>query len=187
MSEQWLGQDPAGIQTVSRLARLLFDFHHLERLDDRHYLSTLAGTGRVVEIVCNRFAGEFLAPAADFELALADCDDGAVSDETVSRFARTYSVSRAVILRKFREWSMVGSTRQVARRGLRAGGQGGPGQLAAAHDSASVAPWRTGRSPSSGGGGNYYATQATYLGAKYLRALAQQERARYGGRCPLPQ
>ena len=137
------------------LAHLLFDFNHLERLDDRHYLASLASADRPVEIACNRFAGEFLVPGTDFEQIITDHTTPVVNDETVSDLARMYSVSREVILRKFldRDW------------------------LDTAGYRAMVARWRAERPPSTGGGGNYYATQATYLGTKYLRAafLAREE------------
>jgi len=137
------------------LAHLLFDFNHLERLDDRHYLAALDLQDRSVEIACNRLSGELLVPAIDFERSITAHDRAAVTGETVSNLARTYSVSREVILRKFLERDWIDSARYGAM----------------------VARWRAERPPSTGGGGNYYATQATYLGTKYLRAafLARDE------------
>ena len=137
------------------LAHLLFDFNYLERLDDRHYLSALSNQDRSVEIACNRFAGEFLVPAVDFERDLADFEIVAVSSEFVSNLARMYTVSREVILRKLLERNCLDSDRYGTM----------------------VARWRTESRPSTGRGGNYYATQATYLGTKFLRAafLAREE------------
>ena len=130
------------------LAHLLFDFNHIERLDDRHYLTALSGVDRAAEIACNRFAGEFLVPADDFERTVAGQSVAEVNDETVESLSRAYLVSREVILRKFldRDWLSRARYREMVSR------------------------WRSEQLSSSGGGGNYYATQAAYLGKKYLRA-----------------
>ncbi len=137
------------------LAHLLFDFNHLERLDDQRYLPELSGAERTVEIACNQFAGAFLVPDEDFENAIADQSDSAVTDESVGNLAALYGVSREVILRKFadRDSLVDEQYRETVER------------------------WRSEQPPSSGLGGNYYATQATYLGKKYLRVafLAWEE------------
>ncbi len=130
------------------LAHLLFDFNHIERLDDRHYLAELAGADRAAEIACNRFAGEFLVPSDEFANAISGQNGAVTGDESVSRLARTYSVSREVILRKLRDL----------------------GRLDDVQYWQTVARWRSEQRGSAGAGGNYYATQATYLGQKYLRA-----------------
>ena len=130
------------------LAHLLFDFNHIERFDDRHYLAELAGADRAAEIACNRFAGEFLVPSDEFANAISGQNGAVTGDESVSRLARTYSVSREVILRKLRDL----------------------GRLDDVQYWQTVARWRSEQRGSAGAGGNYYATQATYLGKKYLRA-----------------
>ena len=130
------------------LAHLLFDFNHLEWHDDQHYLSALSGADLDIEIACNQFAGEFLVPGDDFERAIADQPRAVVTDETVLQLAKTYSVSREVILRKFRDRHWLDSAQYQA----------------------TVTRWRSEQTASSGRGGNYYATQAAYLGKKYLRA-----------------
>ena len=130
------------------LAHLLFDFNHIERLDDRHYLTALSGADRAAEIACNRFAGEFLVPADDFERTVAGQSVAEVNDETVEGLSRAYLVSREVILRKFldRDWLSRARYREMVSR------------------------WRSEQLSSSGSGGIYYPTQAAYLGKKYLRA-----------------
>ena len=130
------------------LAHLLFNFNHLERLDSQHYLNYLSGEDRAAEIACNQFAGEFLVPSDDFESAIAAQPAGSLTDEYLASIAGTYKVSREVILRKFRDrdWLDGESYRETVQR------------------------WQSSQGPSSGGGGNYYSTQATYLGQKYLRA-----------------
>ena len=130
------------------LAHLLFDFNHIERLDDRHYLTALSGADRVIEVACNRFAGEFLVPTDEFKNAIAGQNGAVIEDATVSHLARTYFVSREVILRKLRDL----------------------GRLDDMQYGQTVDRWRSERRVAAGSGGNYYATQATYLGKKYLRA-----------------
>jgi Zn-dependent peptidase ImmA (M78 family) len=137
------------------LAHLLFDFNHLERVDDMRYVDMLSGADRAIEISCNRFAGEFLVPSVDFEQAVASQPHNPISDEVVANLAKRYVVSREVILRKFFD----------------------QGRLEGDLYRQTLAGWRSGRSASSGGGGNYFATQAIYLGKKYLRVafLAWEE------------
>jgi len=133
------------------LAHLLFDFNHLERLDDHHYLDALSGADRSIEIACNQFAGAFLVPFDDFERAIADQQSTAFTDEWISSLARIYTVSREVILRKFLDRAWLNRTQYQE----------------------TVSRWRSEQQPSSGSGGNYYATQVTYLGQKYLHAAFQ--------------
>ena len=130
------------------LAHLLFDFNHLERLDTHHYLDALSDSDRAAEVACNAFAGEFLVPSADFAKAASGQYPSGPIDENVTSLAKTYRVSREVILRKF----------------LDGGG------LSASEYRETVKRWRADQRPSRKEGGNYYATQATYLGSKYLRA-----------------
>lgn len=85
------------------LAHLLFHFNYLERTDSQHYLNSLVGEDRVVEITCNLFAGEFLVPSPDFDqtVAVKSVDD--LTDDYLTSIAKVYHVSREVILRKFRD------------------------------------------------------------------------------------
>ena len=129
------------------LAHLLFDFNHLERSDSEHYLHNLSEQDRAIEIACNQFTGEFLVPLADFDSATEFLTVAGLSEEQLSNLAGIYKVSREVILRKFRDrgWLDSNKYRDWVERWIAAYGS------------------------SSGSGGNYYATQATYLGQKYLR------------------
>ncbi len=130
------------------LAHLLFDVNYLERLDIQDYLELLSGHDREVEVACNRFAGEFLVPTDDFDREINDRNSNSLTDDYLVLLARRYKVSREVILRRFRDRNLLdaNSYQELVQR------------------------WRSEQSPRSGKGGNYYATQATYLGQKYLRA-----------------
>lgn len=129
------------------LAHLLFDFNHLERLDGEHYLPGFTNADRAIEMACNRFAGEFLVPSSDFEDSIATHTTVNLTDDYLTSLASSYKVSREVILRKFRDRDLLNSEGYQQR----------------------VQRWRSEQVPRSGEGGNYYATQATYLGQKYLR------------------
>ena len=129
------------------LAHLLFDFNHLERLDDQYYVSELSGEDRAIEIACNRFAGEFLVPFDDFANATTGQTADGITDEYLASLARRYWVSREVILRKFLDRGWLDRQRYWE----------------------TVEHWRASQEPSSGSEGNYYNTHGVYLGRKYLR------------------
>ena len=134
------------------LAHLLFGFNHLERTDVQHYLGSLHGHDREVEVACNRFAGEFLVPASHFVRQLGPNPDQEPTDEILTELSRNYRVSREVILRKYFDQGWIDS----------------------AFYEETVAQWRSQRyeAPAKAPtGGNYFANQGTYLGTKYA-ALA---------------
>ncbi len=133
------------------LAHLLFDFNHLERRDPDHYLPGLNEAEQAIETACNRFAGEFLVPADDFDRVVAAHAPAELTDEYLKSLADRYKVSREVILRKFHDRGRVDGTQYAGK----------------------VREWASSYEPGSGAGGNYYATQAAYLGQKYLRTAFQ--------------
>ena len=133
------------------LAHLFFEFNHLERSNVGHYMDTLDGRDREVEIACNRFAGEFLVPTSHFQEFAAPRVAEALTDDTLDFLARKYRVSREVALRKCLNQTWVDQKFYDDK----------------------VQEWRDQSfgNPEGSGGGNYYANQGTYLGAKYT-ALA---------------
>src|SRR5690606_21818478 len=122
------------------LAHLLFDVSGITK-DDDSFIEHLGGSDRQVEIACNRFAAEFLVPSSTFPWAAFG--DPEQLESNVVAVANSYNVSREVVLRRLLDRNLVGRT-QYAQY---------------------VARWTEEyeqyRSRSSGG--NYYATQATYL------------------------
>ena len=126
------------------LAHLIFDFNHLERSDIDRYRSSLKGHDREIEIACNRFAGEFLVPTSHFQESVSDD----ITDETLVLLAGKYRVSREVVLRKCLNQNWVDQRFYNGK----------------------VEEWKRSSSENSKscGGGNYYATQGTYLGIKYV-------------------
>lgn len=110
------------------------------------YIAALSGVARDIELFCNRFTAEFLVPSVDFEGRL---EPRSPINELVVGLAEHYKVSREVILRKLRDRKMVDSEYYEAMTAQWAQEYG---QL------------MKDRPP----GGNYYITQAAYLGDKYL-------------------
>ena len=133
------------------LAHLLFGFSHLERSDIRHYMDSLEGHDRDVEIACNRFAGEFLVPASHFQQNATPEIAAGITDDTLVSLARRYWVSREVVLRKCLNQHWIDHRFYNEK----------------------VEEWnrRYSEDVESGTGGNYYFNQGTYLGVKYT-ALA---------------
>ncbi|MDE2969130.1 MAG: ImmA/IrrE family metallo-endopeptidase, partial [Chloroflexota bacterium] len=126
------------------LGHLLFGAGHLGRTDPERYVELLYGEDRAVEIACNAFAGELLVPDDDFR---RHAKPGVPDEETVAALAARYSVSREVILLDYRQRQWI-DERVYDQR---------------------IAELRHGYPKASGsGGGDYYANQGAYLGAKYV-------------------
>ena len=124
------------------LAHLLFRTGGIDTpLDD--YLDHLEGDSRRIEVLCNRFTGEFLVPRRDFEHRIRGI---AINDESIQELAETYHVSREVILRKLLDRKLVEQAVYEEK----------------ARD------WTQSAKKSSGKGGDYYRNMGVYLGERYL-------------------
>jgi Zn-dependent peptidase ImmA (M78 family) len=128
------------------LAHLLFHTSGIDTLEDR-YIPKLPEQQRRIEILCNRFAAEFLVPEAAFNQAMASRDH---SERAAEQVAERFHVSREVIYRKFLDRGWIDEA-EYTRAVQIWGGQ------------------RTG-----GSGGNWYRTQITYLGREYIELAFQQ-------------
>ena len=128
------------------MAHLLFEFNYLERSDIGHYVNSLNGQDREIEIACNRFAGEFLVPTTHFQTFAAPVVRSGITDDVLTLLARTYGVSREVALRKCLNQDWIDQNFYDEKV------QEWKGQVSERIES---------------GGGNYYSNQGTYLGAKY--------------------
>lgn len=127
------------------LAHLLLGTGGVETARD-DYIQRLRGGSRRVEVLCNRFAGEFLVPRADLERQA----EGLSEDETsIRKLARLYCVSGAVVLRRLLD---IGRIDREAHDRL-------SGTLASE------------RSGSRGSGGDPYRTKGAYLGAAYIEKV----------------
>jgi Zn-dependent peptidase ImmA (M78 family) len=126
------------------LSHILFHANGITKQDDS-YIGVLTGESRQIEILCNKFAAEFLVPSEDFEqyIHLAEYDDNTIID-----IANVYKVSRELILRKFFDRGLVNQHYYDHK----------------------VQQWNKEYEEARqvGKGGDFYATQATYLGEKFL-------------------
>lgn len=124
------------------LAHLLLQVSGVTKADDR-YITSLAGEPRRVEVFCNQFAADLLAPVEHVRTAVKRLG---TTDESVATVAATYKVSREVILRRLLDLRLI--TR--------------------AHYERKAAEWARQR-VARGSGGNYYRTHASYLSERYAR------------------
>lgn len=85
------------------LAHLLFHTSGIDPLNDR-YIESLPNRQKQIEILCNRFAAEFLVPEATFETAFAGRN---ASERTAEQLAQQFHVSREFIFRKFLDRGLI--------------------------------------------------------------------------------
>ena len=136
------------------LAHLLFKTGGVDtNVED--YLDYLSGDDRLIEILCNKFAGEFLVPSSDFDARIRGLR---IDEAKISDLAETYHVSREVVLRKFLDRDAV-SQRNYRER---------------------VAAWQQAakaRTP----GGSFYANMGVYLSDRYMeKAFSRYHRDQIG-------
>jgi Zn-dependent peptidase ImmA (M78 family) len=129
------------------LAHLLFHTSGIDMLEDR-FISTLPGPQKHIELLCNRFASQFLVPESAFAEAIAGHDH---SEPTAEFLAARFHVSREVIYRKFldRRW------------------------IDQAEYKRAVQQWAAQRQSGSGGGDHYWNT-ISYLGRDYVSLAFNQ-------------
>ena len=133
------------------IAHLLLRTSGVTKLNDQ-YVASLAGEAQEIEVFCNKFASEFLVPSDDFNKRV-NVTEG--PEDTAVRLSGYYKVSREVILRRLLD----------KRR------------IQAVYYHKKVAEWQEefeDRHKSQRPGGDYYSTQATYLGRKYLALAFRQ-------------
>ena len=92
-------------QTFTLFHELAHSLFHTSGIDTRDdsYIPSLAQRPKRIEILCNRFAAQFLVPEAAFTAAMAGTERTA---RVAERLAARFHVSREVIYRKFldRRW-----------------------------------------------------------------------------------
>ena len=134
------------------LAHLMFHTSGIDTLGDE-YIPALPDRARRIEVLCNRFAAEFLVPEAAFAAAFAGQD---ATEETAENLAARFHVSREFIYRKFLDRGLIDQN-TYTKAAARWADQRGTG----------------------GGGGNPYWTKISYLGRDYIRlALSQYHQNR---------
>ena len=128
------------------LAHLLMRTGGIDKTKDETYIDLLRGDSQRIEVLCNRFAAEFLVPSADFA---ARVDGMTVSDEAVAELAELYCVSREVILRRLRD----------------------SGKVSQAYYERKVEQWDSERVERTGSGGSHQLTKGAYLGQRYIELV----------------
>jgi Zn-dependent peptidase ImmA (M78 family)/transcriptional regulator with XRE-family HTH domain len=128
------------------LAHLLFQTSGIDTPSDS-FVERLPDHERIIEIICNRFAAEFLLPDDVFREAFAGKEP---SESTAEELASRFHVSREFIYRKFRDRNLIDDATY------------------------SEAAQRWADQLTSGTGGNYYYTRITYLGENYINLAFSQ-------------
>lgn len=157
--------------STSKARQIFSIFHELAHIllqtngitkSDTSYINALKGEAREIEIFCNQFAAEFLVPSKDFDRNL---ERNIFDDQFIADLASRYKVSREVILRKLLDRSLISKIdyERKAKKWIR--------EYEEFKD----------RKKS---GGDYYATQASYLGENYLKLVFGKY---YQGQCSLEQ
>ena len=139
------------------LTHLLFGTGGVDKQNDA-FLRQMRGDNRRIEVLCNRFAGEFLVPKEDFDKMISRIR---VNEEAIEKLAKRYKVSREVILRKCLDRGVVSQAYYEERstRWIRQAREKRRGQT----------------------GGNYYSNVTTYLGDSYLNMVFKSYyRKRFG-------
>lgn len=129
------------------LAHLIFHTSGIDTLGDE-YIPALPDHARRIEILCNRFAAEFLVPEAAFAAAIAGQE---ATEETADNIAARFHVSREFIYRKFLGCGLIDQDTYTE----------------------AAARWADQRRPS-GTGGDLYWTKISYLGRDYIRLALSQ-------------
>ncbi len=136
------------------LAHLLLSVGGVDKRGGDEYVAELSGDDKNIEILCNKFAGEFLIPSDSINSYLEDLGSDAVNDENIFQIAKQYCVSREVILRRIIDLNIVENAVYEKK----------------------VAEWRAKSQSQSSkkGGGDYYNTLATYISKTYMERVFSQ-------------
>jgi Zn-dependent peptidase ImmA (M78 family)/transcriptional regulator with XRE-family HTH domain len=131
------------------LAHLLF---HTSGIDtaNSEYIPRLKGEARKIEILCNRFAAEFLLPEDAFATAARHFPP---TGATAERIAATFHVSREMIFRRFLDRRLIDQETYAA----------------------AAERWAE-QHQAGGSGGDYYWTKLSYLGRDYVALALSQYR-----------
>lgn len=135
------------------LAHLLLRGNHID-LSDRNYVDNLPNNTKRIEIICNKFAGNFLVPDS---LLNTIVKNSTVSERYIEQLSDKFSVSQEVIARKLLDKNIITQSlyKNISEQMK---------EIATKH--------------SNNKGGNYYYNQITYLGKRYLGLIIDKYNAR---------
>jgi Zn-dependent peptidase ImmA (M78 family) len=130
------------------LAHLIFHTSGIDKVRDG-YIDRLTGNAKQIEIICNKFASQFLLPEEEFARAMAGRPWTEASAEAV---AALFHVSREVVYRRFLDHGRIGEQQytEAAER------------------------WAAQVQKPDTDGGNPYWTKLTYLGRDYVGLALSQ-------------
>lgn len=131
---------------IHELAHLIFHTSGIDTREDR-YIPDLTNDARRIEIICNRFAAQFLVPEDAFEDAF---NGGNAYEEIAEELAALFHVSREFIFRKFLDRDLIDEATYTRAARLWAAQVAG------------------------GVGGNWYYTKIAYLGRDYINLAFSQ-------------
>jgi len=131
------------------LAHLLFHTSGIDTIHDE-YIPHLASEAQRIEILCNRFAAEFLLPEQALNAAMRG---QRATEATAETIAMSFHVSREVVFRHFLDRGLIDQ---------------------AAYNEAAER-WASQRQ-AGGRGGDYYWTKLAYLGREYVALALSQYR-----------
>lgn len=130
------------------LAHLLFHTSGIDKIAD-DYIEEMSGDAKRIEVLCNRFAAQFLLP----QDALRREIEGRAPDRALAEaLAEKYNVSRETVFRRFLDLGII-NDREYGD---------------------AVALWNGQRQNRGPSGGDHYWTKLSYLGRDYV-SLALQE------------
>ena len=131
------------------LAHLLFHTSGIDTIHDE-YISHLADDNQRVEVLCNRFAAEFLFPEVVFATEMRGHNP---TEQRAEQLAAKFHVSREFVYRRFldRNWINLPTYEEASQR------------------------WANQRQ-GGGAGGDYYWTKLAYLGRDYIALALTQYR-----------
>ena len=132
------------------LAHLLFHTSGIDTIHDE-YIPRLADEAKRIEVLCNRFAAEFLLPDHAFNAAVRGLP---ATEVTAERVAAVFHVSREVVFRRFLDRGLIDQR---------------------TYNEAS-ARWAAQTHAGGGPGGDYYWTKLAYLGRDYVALALSQYR-----------
>lgn len=126
------------------LCHILIKTSGIDKAND-DFLNKLAKEKRRLEIICNKFAGEFLVPTEDILKQIKNME---LDEKNIEKLAKIYSVSRDVVLRKLLDVGKISKELYEEK-----------------HIEYSKEIYRN---PINNGGGNYYNSKKSYLGENYI-------------------
>lgn len=135
------------------LAHLILKGNHID-LSDRNYIDDLPNNTKKIEIICNKFAGDFLVPSS---VLASIIKDSTISEKYIEQLSDKFSVSGEVIARKLLDKNLI---TQIAYNNI------------AEHIKENVSKRPANK------GGNYYYNQIAYLGKRYLGLILDKYNAK---------